>query len=377
MKFGRLAAVARKESLHVLRDPRALGISLVLPLFLLFLFGYALTLDVDDVPLLILDRSGTPESRELASCFEGSRYFTLLGTAESYADVEKALGEGKALMAMVIPADFARRLRTAEGASVQVILDGSDANTATLVEAYAEAVVETYGRRLRAETVRKYLGGALPPPLELRSRVWFNTAMESRFAIIPGLIAVILQIIAALLTSLTVAREWETGTMEQLLSTPIRGAELVLGKLVPYFVVGMADLLLSVLAARYVFGVPFRGFPPLLIGMSSVFLLGSLSLGILISIRARNQLLASQVAFVATYLPALLLSGFMFDIANMPAPLRAITYVIPARYFIQLLRSLFLKGVGVEVLWREGVFLLLFALLASAASLAAFRKSLE
>jgi ABC-2 type transport system permease protein len=369
--------VARKEFIHVLRDPRALGISLVLPVFLLFLFGYALTLDVDDVPLVVWDRSGTPASRELVSRFEGSRYFTIRGVAESYADLEATFGKGEALAALVIPSDFARCLSSKEGAVVQVILDGSDANTATLVEAYAESVVGGFGRTLRLEVARRVLGLSPAPPLDLRARVWFNTAMESRYAIVPGLIAVILQIIAALLTSLTVAREWETGTMEQLLSTPVRGSELVLGKLAPYFAIGMVDLLVSAAAGRVIFGVPFRGSLVPLLGMSALFLLGSLSLGILISILAKNQLLASQVAFVATYLPALLLSGFMFDIANMPAPLRAVTYAVPARYFIRLLRSLFLKGVGVEVLWREGIFLFAFALLAAAAALAAFRKRLE
>ncbi len=377
MNLRRTWAVARKEFLHVLRDPRALGISIALPMVLLLLFGYALTLDVDNVPLVIWDQSGTPQSRDLVSRFEASRYFTVESRASGYGEIEGALDRGEALAALVIPRGFAQKLTSASGAEVAFLADGADANTATLVLSYADAVLSSYGREVRKKQMERATGLVQAPPLDVRSRVWYNPEMESKFAIIPGLVAVIMMIIAALLTSLTVAREWETGTMEQLVSTPLRGPELVVGKLVPYFVIGMVDMGLSVAVGRYFFGVPFRGFPPLLVGMSAVFLAGALSLGLLISIRAKNQLVASQFAFVVTFLPAFLLSGFMFDVANMPKALQAVSYLIPARYFINLLRGLFLKGVGIPVLWREGIFLFLFAVGMTVLALRAFRKRLD
>lgn len=377
MNLRRLKAVAWKETLHVVRDVRALGISIVLPVLLLLLFGYALTLDVDHVPLVVWDRSNTPQSRELVSLFTGSRYFDLVGRVEDYGSLERRILEGKALLALVIPADYARWPGSGRTARVQLVADGSDANTAAIAMGYADAVVQGYSQKVRVSLVRKEMGRVLAAPLDLRPRVWFNTDMESRNFIVPGLIAVILMLIAALLTSLTVAREWETGTMEQLLSTPLKGPELILGKLAPYFAVGMLDMLLSVLAGRYLFGVPIRGNVLLVFAMASVYLLGSLSLGMLISIVAKNQLLANQMAFVATFLPAFLLSGFMFDIGNMPKVLQAVTLAVPARYCVHLLRSLYLKGVGPSVLWREGVFLLLFAAAMLALSLVRFQKKLE
>ncbi len=377
MNLRRLRAVAWKETLHVVRDARALGISIALPVLLLLLFGYALTLDVDRVPLVVWDRSGTPKSRELVSLFTGSRYFDLENRVADYGALEREILEGRALLGLVIPEDYARRLGSGRTARVQLVADGSDANTAAIAMGYADAVVQGYSQKLRVSLVRKETGRVAAAPLDLRPRVWFNTDMESRNFIVPGLIAVILMLIAALLTSLTVSREWETGTMEQLLSTPLKGPELVLGKLAPYFAVGMLDMLLSVLAGRHLFGVPIRGSVLLVFAMASVYLLGSLSLGMLISIVAKNQLLANQMAFVATFLPAFLLSGFMFDIGNMPKILQAVTLAVPARYCVYLLRSLYLKGVGPSVLWGEGVFLLLFAAAMLALSLAKFKKKLE
>lgn len=377
MNLRRTRAVAKKEFLHVIRDPRALGISIALPLVLLLLFGYALTLDVDNVPLVIWDQSNTPQSRDLVSRFSASRYFSMVGTAESYGDVEEALDHGKALMALVVPLDFGRRVGSGRPVEVQVVADGSDANTATLALNYAEAIVQGYSQRLVVRLAQRASGAALVPALDLRTRAWFNADMESRHYIVPGLIAVIMMLIAALLTSLTVAREWETGTMEQLISTPVRGPELIVGKLVPYFAVGMLDMLLSVLAGRYLFGVPLRGSVAVLFVMSAVYLVGALSMGILISTVAKNQLLASQMAFMATFLPAFLLSGFMFDIGNMPKALQVVTYLVPARYFVTMLRGLYLKGVGPRELHVEGLFLLAFGALMLALAIRKFRKKLE
>ncbi len=373
----RLAAVARKEFIHVLRDPRALGIAIVLPMIMLMIFGYALTLDLDRVPLAVWDQSATPQSRELVARFGGSRYFALAGSPDSYPAVESTLARGEAMMALVIPVDFGRRVAAGRRTQVQVLADGSDANTTTLALSYAEAIVRGYSQDILVQRARGSTGRVPAMPLDLRFRAWFNTDMESRIFIVPGLIAVIMMLITALLTSLTVAREWETGTMEQLVSTPLRGTELILGKLVPYFAIGMLDMLLSVLAGRFLFDVPIRGSLVLLFAVSAVYLVGALSLGILISAKTRTQLLASQFAFVATFLPAFLLSGFMFDIRNMPGPLQAVTYLIPARYFVAFLRGLYLKGTGLAELWPECVLMTVFAVLMLVAAVRSFRKRLD
>ncbi len=377
MSLRRFKAVARKEFIHVVRDPRALGISILLPLVLLLLFGYALTLDVDKVPIMVWDQSRTPESRDLAGRFTASRYFSLAGYAGSYGEITDALDHGRTLMALVIPVDFGRSVAAGRPAEVQLIADGSDSNTASIAIGYADAVVGQYSLEKAASVARRLYGLSPKAPLELRSRSWFNMEMESKDNIVPGLIAVIMMLISALLTSLTIAREWETGTMEQLISTPVRPAELVLGKLAPYFAIGMVDMFLSVAAGRWLFGVPLRGSLLALVAMSAIYLAGGLSMGLLISAAAKNQLLASQMAFMTTFLPAFLLSGFMFDIENMPKALRLVTYAVPARYFIAMLRGLYLKGVGPGVLYSEGLLLLLFGVAMTALAVRTFKKKLE
>ncbi|MBL0209972.1 MAG: ABC transporter permease [Holophagaceae bacterium] len=372
----RLWAVARKEFIHVLRDPRALGISIFLPLVLLLLFGYALTLDVDRVPLVVWDRSGTVQSRDLVSRFEGSRYFSLVRRVGGYGEAEEEIDHGRAMMALVVPVDFGRKVAADRPVQVQILADGSDANTATLALGYAESIVRGYSQEIVLEQARRLTGRVPAIPLELRPRVWFNTDMQSRIFIVPGLIAVIIMLIAAVLTSLTVAREWETGTMEQLISTPVRGPELILGKLMPYFAVGVLDLILSVLAGRYLFEVPMRGSLLLLAAVSAVYLVGALCMGILISSLAKTQLLASQMAFTTTFLPAFLLSGFMFDIANMPKALQVITYLVPARYFVTILRGLYLKGMGLSELWLECLLMVVFGAAMLGLAVTSFKKRL-
>ncbi len=377
MSLRRYLAVARKELTHVLRDPRALGIAIGLPMLLLLLFGFALTLDVDRVPLVIWDQSQTPASRALIADFAGSPYFTDIGAADNYHQIEEQIDHNRALIALVVPVDFARRVASGRTAEVQALVDGSDANTASIVVGYADAVVARYDQKLSLALAQRTLGRNLPLPLDLRSRVWFNTQMESKNFIVPGLIAVIMMLIAALLTSLTIAREWETGTMEQLISTPVRGAELVLGKLTPYFAIGLIDMVVSVFLGRFLFHVPLRGNLGLLLLASTIFLVGSLAMGLEISVVTKNQLLASQVALMATFLPAFLLSGFMFPIQNMPRALQLVTYLVPARYFITILRDLFLKGVGWKVVGGDIVFLTAFAALMLGIALTKFHKRLD
>jgi ABC-2 type transport system permease protein len=376
MKLQRIKAVAKKEFLHVFRDPRSLGLGIAIPMLLLFLFGYALTLDVDKVPLIVWDQSATHASRDLISRFSGSRYFSLKRYTDNYRDIERAIDRRDALIALVIPTDFARRIETGEKARIQAILDGSDSNTATIALGYAESVALSYSREVMLEQTRRQGVVSSVGQLDIRPRLWFNADMISRNYIFPGLIAVIMMVIAALLTSLTVAREWETGTMEQLISTPLKGPELIIGKLIPYFTIGIIDLVLAVLVGQFVFDVPLHGSLILLFGMSLVFLTGALSLGILISVVTKNQRMASQLALVSTMLPAFLLSGFIFPIDNMPLVIRGVTHIIVARYFVTILRGIYLKDVGLDILAGEAGFLAVFSIVVLALAMKKFRKKI-
>ena len=377
MNFRRCCALARKEFLHIFRDPRSLGLAIVIPMMLLLLFGYALTLDVDNVPLVVWDQSRTPESRDLVQRFDGSRYFTIAAWAGSYRDVERAIDKRDALIALVIPPDFSDDLHAGRRAHAQVIVDGIDANTANLALGYAEAAVAAHNLELN---LRQFRRAGLPPPrvpIEPRPRVWYNADMESRNFIIPGLIAVIMSVLSAMLTSLTVAREWETGTMEQLISTPVRPLELVLGKFSPYFVLGLVDVGLAMLMGQFLFHVPLRGSAALVLAMASIFLVFALMLGLLVSILTRSQVLANQLSMTLTYLPAILLSGFAFAIRNMPLPIQALTYLFPARYFVYMLKGIYMKGLGVEFMLLELALLVGSGALVTALAVAMFHKRLE
>ena len=355
MNVRRTRAVARKEFRHIVRDPRSLIMALAIPLLFLLLFGLALSLDVDRIPTLIYDADRSPQSRDLIHRFAGSRYFQILGFVDNYQVIERQIDRSEILLAVAIPNDYSRRVSRGEKADVQLIVDGSDSNTAAIALGYAEAVVSNYAQQLR----RVPLG----PPVDARLRVWYNSELQSKNYVVPGLIAVILMIIAALLTSLTIAREWEMGTMEQLLSTPLRPAELVLGKMLAFFAVGLADIVISVLTGVLVFRVPLRGDVLFLLFTSCIFLCGALFWGIFLSAVARTQLLAYQMGILTSFLPAFLLSGFIYATENMPLPIQIITRVVPARYFITILKGIFLKGVGIQVLWGETVFLLIFAVI--------------
>jgi ABC-2 type transport system permease protein len=376
MNLRRLKAVAKKEFLHVLRDPRSLMMGIGMPMLLLFLFGYALTLDVDRVPLVVWDQAGTAQSREFVSRFSGSRYFDLRQHVSSYRDIEEAVDRREALIALVIPPDFDRLLSQGERAPVQTVLDGSDPTTATIALGYAEATASAYSRDIALKQTRR--DGIEPrfPSLELKTRVWFNTDMVSRNFIFPGLIAVVMMIMAAILTSLCMAREWETGTMEQLIATPVSPLELIFGKLAPYFCIGVLDLILCVCVGEFVFDVPLRGSLGLLGWVAMLFLFGALSFGILLSIITKSQLLASQLAIVTTVLPAFLLSGFIFPIENMPLPIQTVTRLISARYFVFILRGIYLKDVGLAVLWPEVLFLVVFGTVVLAVAVLKFRKKI-
>jgi ABC-2 type transport system permease protein len=376
MNLRRVSAVARKEVLHIVRDARSLAMAIGSPMFLLMLFGYALTLDVDRVPMAIWDQSNTTRSHDYVSRFAGSRYFSVRHSFDRYEDLVHAIDRGEVMMGLVIPRDFAQKIDAGRDAPVQLLVDGSDSNTATIAIGYADVISSMYAMDLVREQNR-FLAGRDPAiPLDVRPRVWFNEELESRNYIVPGLIAVIMMVIAAMLTSLTVAREWERGTMEQLISTPVKPGELILGKLLPYFAIGMCDVAIAVLMGEFLFHVSLRGNVALLFATSAIFLTGALAMGILVSIATKNQLLASQVAVVTTFLPAFLLSGFIFAIANMPKVIQWITYLIPARYFVVILKGIYLKGIGLEILAGEVVLLIVFAIIVLGIAKLKFKKKL-
>jgi ABC-2 type transport system permease protein len=327
--------------------------------------------------MVIWDQGNSQQSREFISRFTGSPYFSLKAYVRSYMRLEHAIDSGEALAGLVIPIGFAGKIGAGRQVSVQIIFDGSDSNTATIAMGYADVIAMIYSQDVSMQKIHRLGGTKLSLPLDLRPRVWFNEDLESKNYIIPGLIAVIMMVIAALLTSLTVAREWEHGTMEQLISTPVKSRELILGKLLPYFIIGMFDVILAVVMGEFLFEVPLRGNVALLFAMAAIFLVGALSLGMLISIVTKSQLLASQLAMVTTFLPAFLLSGFMYAISSMPKMIQVMTHLIPARYFVALLKGIYLKGIGLNILFIEAGLLTLFGILMLALANVKFKKKLE
>jgi len=368
MKILRVKAVAHKEIIQIWRDPLSLAMAFIMPILLLVIFGYAITLDVNNLTTIVYDADRTSMTRELAAELTASGYFSIVRSAEDQREIDDYLDTGKARVAVSIPIDFTKTVLSGRTAQLQVIVDGSDSNTATIALGYLSALMDTYAQRIS--------GGRTPMLIEPRVRVWYNPELKSRNFIIPGLIAVIMMVIAALLTSLTFAREWERGTMEQLISTPVQAPELVLGKLIPYFLIGFIDMIISVVMAVFLFEVPLRGNVLILGVVSSVFLFGALGLGIVISIVAKSQLVASQIAMVATFLPAFLLSGFMFAISNMPIPLQFVSRLIPARYFVTVLKGIFLKGNPVRILVIDAIFLLFFAVIVVVIANNKFKKKM-
>jgi ABC-2 type transport system permease protein len=359
MSYRRTRAIARKELLHIVRDPRSLAAALALPLMMLLIFGYALSLDVDRIPTVIYDLDHTPQSRDLIQEFRGSVYFQIVDEAQSYHPIERGMDTRRVLLGVVIPDDYSRNLLAGKEAQVQLLLDGADSNTASIAQGYAESVVQGHAVRIRQDAQSQRTGSVTGAPIETSIRVWYNPDLLSRNFIVPGLIAVLLMIIAALLTSLTISREWENGTMEQLLSTPVRPAELALGKLSAYFLLGMVVMVVCLFVGIVIFGVPMKGNPVLLLASCCVFLFGALAWGILISAMNRDQLAAYQLGTLTSFLPAFLLSGFIYSISNMPYVIQVIALLVPARYFLNIVKGVFLKGIGLETVWFD--FLLLVA----------------
>ncbi|MEA2102269.1 MAG: ABC transporter permease [Thermodesulfobacteriota bacterium] len=361
MNLRRLGAVARKEWIHYLRDWRSLFLTIAIPMVLILLFGYALNMDLKNVPAVVWDQSCSPQSRALLKLFDGSEYFSIDAYYDNYQDIVSDLDSGRTMIALVIPSGFAKAIQGSEPVKIQAIADGTDANTARLAMGYAEGISLIYSQEIKAQKIRLMTGRTMSLPVELVPRVWYNPDLRSTNVIIPGILAMVMMIIAAMMTSVTVAKEWETGTMEQLISTPVRVPEIVLGKVIPYFVIGMLDVAIAIGLGRWLFHVPLRGSLLLVFAMAALFLVGALFFGLMISIVMKKQVLANQIAIMGGFLPTIILSGFVFPISSMPLAIQCITFIVPARYFIALLRGIYLKGTGLEVLWIDALLLGVYA----------------
>ncbi len=358
MSYRRTRAVFLKELHHIIRDVRSLALALAMPFMMLLLYGYALSLDVDRIPTLIFDEDGTAVSRALTRQFQGSRYFDIRGFAASYAAIERAIDKNSILIGVVIPRGFGGDVQSGQGTSVQLLVDGSDSNKSGIAMGYAQSVIQTYSASIHPQS-RPIMRTV--STVDARMRVWYNSSLQSRNFVVPGLIAVILMILSGMLTTLTIAREWETGAMEQILSTPLRPSEMVIGKMLAYFVIGVVDSLIALVMGVTIFAVPFRGSILLLAVSTCLFLCVVLFLGILISSGARTQIEAYQLGMLTTFLPGFLLSGFVFAIDTMPKILQIISLIVPARYFVTTLKALFLKGAGLGVIGNQLLFMLIFA----------------
>ncbi len=377
MQGYRVLAVARKEVIQILRDARSLIIVVLMPPLMMLLFGYGVNLDTSAIPMYVLDREGSQQSQNLLKHFQSSRYFDIVGVVDNYPSVLRALDEGRCRMAIVIPARFSEELNSGTPVGVQLLVDAIDDNTANLAFSYSESVLRGFSADVQLQWLRRQGFGGLAPPLNVDSRIWFNEVLESKAFIVPGVIALVLTVIGTFLTSLTVARERERGTLEQLISTPVRSSEIMVGKLMPYFVISVIDFAICAAIAIWGFKVPFRGsWLALTIG-SAFFLIVVLSMGYLISVLASTQLAASQTALVTAFLPAFLLSGFIYPIDQMPLILQAFTHIIPARYYVSILKSVFLKGTPIGLIRADLMGLAIFAAVVGTLATRAFRKTLD
>ena len=336
-RMRRVWALIKKEVRQVVRDPSSIAIGIVMPVVLILLFGYGMSLDVTNVPVALVLEDSSPASTDLASSFELSPYFDAQKTT-SMRHAEQLMLARKVDGIVRIRPDFSRRLSRGD-AEVQVLVHGIDANRARIIQNYAQGAIGVWAARRTAEGEQVLSG-----PVQVQNRLWFNEANESRYFLVPGLVVLVMTLIGALLTSLVVAREWERGTIEALFVTPVRPGEILLGKTVPYFVLGMIGLALCLLAAKFLFHVPFRGSVLVLTGVSMLYLLVALALGLLISTTLKSQFVASQITLLVTFLPAVMLSGFLFDLRSLPAVVQFITYLLPARYYVTLLQTIFLVG---------------------------------
>lgn len=370
----RIAAIVRKEYYHLIRDFRSLYLAFAIPLILIILFGYALSLDVDHVETVVVDHDHSEASRDFIRKLDASPYFLVSERLSRLEDAIARLDGNQAKVAIIFPPDFMKNLLADREASLQILLDGSDPVFGNILRSYVTAFTEQYNQKLLLKFFNRQNLQPLNAPADGRIRVWFNEDLESRNFIIPGIIAIIIMIVGALLTSLVIAREYENGTMETIKSLPIKAGELLLGKAIPYFFIGLTDVLIAILLAQLLFGIVMKGSFWLMIAAVSLYLSVALSLGLLISTVTRSQLLANQIAILTTYLPSLLLSNFVFPVMNMPQVLQWLTYAIPATYFIDILGGIYLRNSGFAYLWPSMAVLAFMLMILSAANFILLKK---
>lgn len=351
MNLINVRAIARKEVCHLIRDFRSLYLAFMIPLLLILLFGYALSLDVDNINTVVVDHDKTSLSRDLIGRLDASSYFNIVGHLSNTRAATAYLDHGRATMALIIPPAWTAHMKADREAPVQVLLDGSDPNFASISRAYMMAFFARYNQNRFVDFMNRKVMEKIKPPIEGQIRVWFNEDLESRNFIVPGIIAIIIMIVGAMLTSLVVAREYENGTMETIHSLPMRADEFLTGKAIPYLFIGLTDVLIAVLMGQILFGVVMKSGFWLMVVASFIYLFVALSLGLSISIVTKSQLVANQVAILITYLPSLLLSDFVFPVTNMPRVFQALTYAVPATYFMDILKGLYLRNLGLTHLW--------------------------
>jgi len=359
----RIAAVADKEWLQIRRDLRSLILSLAAPVFLVILFGYALTVDVKHVKVIIFDQDRSTVSRQLIQEFAHTEYIDIKDYAENYRSIDAEINAGRSTLGLVIPRSFGTNVKTGKKAEIQLIADGSDSTSAIVAIGYVKAVIANYNIDAKIKELNMAGLSSIELPIDIRNRIWYNSELQSKNFIIPGLIVLILAIISALIASLTISREWERGTMETLMTTPLRPWELIAGKIIPYLFIGLFDVLMTAAVGYFIFSVPIKGSFAEFYLLALLFLTGTSGLGILISTATKAQVLSVQVAMVVTYLPSFILSDFMFPIKNMPVLLQGVTYLIPAKYLIVIIKGIALKGIGITMLWTQVVFLLVFTII--------------
>jgi ABC-2 type transport system permease protein len=368
--------IIKKEFYQIRQDKRMLAVSIAAPILQVFLLGYAATTDIKNSTMVVCDMDRTSESRTFVESFTTSGYFIPAYRVDKPDDATAYIEQAKANIVLVIPKGFARRLFAREQAQVQVILDGADANTANILLSYATQIVTSYGRNVAAAYSSLPPGATIPYVLP-EPRVWFNPDLKSSNYMVPGVVAMVLMIITMTLTSVGVVKEREVGTLEQILVTPIKPYEFILGKLLPFVVIGFVDSVLVLAVAHFWFGVPMVGSLPLLFGLSGIFILTTLGLGLFISTIAKSQGQAMMIAQFFFFMPFIFLSGFTFPIANMPEWIQVLTYLIPLRYFLEIVRGIFLKGTDLSHLWPQTAALLGFGILILSLSVKRFRQTLE
>jgi ABC-2 type transport system permease protein len=376
MSWHRLVAMARKEVLQIIRDPRSVAIVVAMPVIMMLAFGYGVSLDTKHIPVYVFDQEGSRQSQDLLKRFQASEYFHVVQTVDNYPALVRAIDEGHCRFAIVVPWDFSRRLNAGGPVSVQALIDATDSNTANLAIAYSQAVVQAYSQQIQLDWLERRGQHGVRAPISVDARTWFNENLVSMDNIVPGVVAIVMAVIGTFLTALTIAREWERGTMEQLIATPVTALEVMLGKLAPYFVIGLLDTCLCALLGIWWFGVPFRGHWSVFFLSSTLFLLVVLSVGYFFSVVAKSQLAASQISLLATFLPAFLLSGFVYPIDQMPVAIQVITHILPARYYMAIIRNVFLKGSALTLLWKDMFALALFAVILVLLATRAFKKKL-